>query len=212
MHEEILSLRRASFSDDNALVLTSMNNLAYAYFEAERLGQAEDLWRECLASREKVLGKSHPDTLIVLNNLTSAVTRRGQWAAAEALARTAVERTEARLDSDHLDTLNACDTLAWILIRQAKHVEAREILDDMLRRAELSVPSGSTDIARWRVNSGVCYHFLGQQEASFDEFRLAAETLSQDDPRLTSAIEHVAMDVEGKGSVQRAADLRALLD
>ena len=49
--------------------LTSMINLARVLSSQGKYDEAEEIHRQVLALRERVLGKDHPDTLTSMNNL-----------------------------------------------------------------------------------------------------------------------------------------------
>jgi len=58
--------------------LTSRNNLASAYQDAGRLGEAIPLYEHTLADSERVLGQTHPETLTSRNNLAAAYQAAGR--------------------------------------------------------------------------------------------------------------------------------------
>jgi hypothetical protein len=58
--------------------LTSRSNLAYAYQDAGRLGEAIPLYKTTLTDRERILGGTHPDTLMSRDNLAAAYRAAGR--------------------------------------------------------------------------------------------------------------------------------------
>jgi hypothetical protein len=54
------------------------NNLAHAYREAGRLGEAIPLYEQNLADCVRVLGEDHPKTLTARNNLAVAYQSAGR--------------------------------------------------------------------------------------------------------------------------------------
>jgi hypothetical protein len=65
-----------------------------------------------LESRERVLGKEHPDTLISVNNLAGCLYALGNAALALAPYRSALESRERVLGPEHPDTLVSLNNLA----------------------------------------------------------------------------------------------------
>ena len=63
--------------DRHPLTLASLNNLALLYYSQGKYDAAEQLYKECLASRKEVLGDRHPDTQQSLNNLAMFYKEQG---------------------------------------------------------------------------------------------------------------------------------------
>ena len=60
-----------------------LNNLAVFLYEAGEYDEAEDLFRESLAMKRRLLGDSHPDVATGLNNLAFVLHDSGDYSAAE---------------------------------------------------------------------------------------------------------------------------------
>ena len=69
LQERAIALQTAFLGPNHPDTLTSRNNLARAYQDADRLEQAIDLHEQTLADCERVLGPDHPDTLTTRNNI-----------------------------------------------------------------------------------------------------------------------------------------------
>ena len=76
---------------------------------------AEPLYRRVLEGYERVLGRSHPDTLGSTNNLALLLQAKGDLAGAEPLYRRALEGRERSLGPSHPDTLQSLNNLAGLL-------------------------------------------------------------------------------------------------
>ena len=72
MHEQALSAYERVLGLDHPDTLTSRGNLALAYQDAGRVGEAITLHEQALTAYERVLGPDHPDTLRSQNNLANA--------------------------------------------------------------------------------------------------------------------------------------------
>ncbi len=57
---------------------TSLNNLALLYDSQGKYAQAEPLYKQALAIKEKVLGPDHPDVAIVLENMVEFYKKIGE--------------------------------------------------------------------------------------------------------------------------------------
>jgi tetratricopeptide (TPR) repeat protein len=73
------------------------------------------LFRRALESRERVLGKEHPQTLTSVNSLAECLRALGDAAGALPLHRRALESRERVLGKEHPDTLASVNNLAGCL-------------------------------------------------------------------------------------------------
>src|SRR5437762_585064 len=64
-----------------------MNNLAVVLSDQGRYEQAEEMHRQALALKERVLGKEHPDTLTSMSNLAGVLSGQGKYEQAVELDR-----------------------------------------------------------------------------------------------------------------------------
>ena len=90
--------------------LTSMNNLAVAYWAAGKLDLAMPLFEETLKLQKAKFGPDHPDTFICMNDLAmSRIWLPGSRTGPAALEET-LKLRKAKLGPDHPDTLPAWAT------------------------------------------------------------------------------------------------------
>jgi NAD-dependent oxidoreductase involved in siderophore biosynthesis len=80
-----------------------------------RYAEAEQLTREVLADRHRVLGDDHPDTLTSRAVLARLAARQGRRAEAEALYRQVIADRTRVLGSGHPDTAAIRDEFAQLL-------------------------------------------------------------------------------------------------
>jgi tetratricopeptide (TPR) repeat protein len=55
-----------------------MNNLANGLRAEGKYPEAEELYRQALAARQRILGKDHPDTLMSMKNLADLLEAQGK--------------------------------------------------------------------------------------------------------------------------------------
>ena len=112
--------------------LTARNNLAGAYEDVGRFGEAIELYERVLADQEQVLGPDHPDTLTTRNNLAVAYHSAGRFGEAiEVCERVLADRVRV-LGPDHPDTLNARDNLALAYDSAGHLAEAIDAWEELL--------------------------------------------------------------------------------
>ena len=97
---------------DHPDTLTSRDNLANAYQDAGRTGEAITLHEQTLTDRERVLGPDHPNTLTSRGNLALAYQVAGRTGEAITLHEQNLADSERVLGPDHPDTLASRGNLA----------------------------------------------------------------------------------------------------
>ena len=99
--------------------------------------RARPLLGDALATRRRLLGDRHPDTLASINNVGSLLQEEGKLTEAEPYYREALEGYRRVRGADHPDTLRTVNFLASLLHEQGKLAEAepyyREALDGLRR-------------------------------------------------------------------------------
>ncbi|KAL4860606.1 hypothetical protein BDV12DRAFT_204865 [Aspergillus spectabilis] len=96
-----------------------------------RYSEAEILFRNVLAMRERACGPEDPDTLASISQLGSVLAQQGKYEEAEAMHRRDLAGSEKVLGPDHPDTLTSVSQLGSVLDDQGGYGEA----EAMHRRA-----------------------------------------------------------------------------
>ena len=82
---------------------SDLNERAIKLGNAGRYSEAEPLYKQSLAIREKVLGPNHPDVAATLNGLAELYRAQGRYADAEPLYKRSLAIREKALGPDHPD-------------------------------------------------------------------------------------------------------------
>ena len=114
---------------DHPDTLTSRNNLAGAYREAGRLGQAIALYEQVLTDRIRVLDEDHPDTLTSRNDLAGAYREAGRLGQAIALYEQVLTDRVRVLGEDHPNTLTSRHNLAYAYREAGRLDEAIQLFE-----------------------------------------------------------------------------------
>jgi tetratricopeptide (TPR) repeat protein len=109
-----------------------MSSLATAYYEDGRFEEAENLQRETLESRRRVLGPDHPETLLSMNSLADICDTQGRHAEAEALYREILDRRRRVLGEDSPDTLLTAIDLAEAYRGEERYGDSEKVLLETL--------------------------------------------------------------------------------
>src|SRR5262249_8639055 len=95
---------KASGTEHNPMYESCVNHLGTLLFRRGRFAGAEEVFRQSLEARRKLLGPDHPQVAISLHNVGFAVARQDRWAEAETLFREALTINTAKLGPDHPET------------------------------------------------------------------------------------------------------------
>ena len=121
---------------DHFDTLTARNNLAGAYKDVGRFGEAIELYKRVLADQERILAPDHPDTLTARNNLAVAYHSAGRFGEAiELFERVLADRVRV-LGPDHPDTLTTRNNLAGAYHFAGRFGEAIELYERVLADQE----------------------------------------------------------------------------
>jgi tetratricopeptide (TPR) repeat protein len=118
-------------SSDNPNYATRINNLAILLRCTKRMAEAELLYRQALAIRERLYGPDHIDVAQSLNNLAMVLYDTNRMVEAEPLLRRALAIHEASYGPDHPSVAVPLGNLASVLHGTNRLVEA----EAMFRRA-----------------------------------------------------------------------------
>jgi tetratricopeptide (TPR) repeat protein len=124
-----LAISEAPSNDGDQPALRSnlgdvLRDLADVLNDHGKLAEARSEFAAALASRERMLGLDHPDTLASRNNLASVLAQTGKLAEAESEFRALAEHQSRVLGPDHPDALASRNNLASVLAQTGKLAEA----------------------------------------------------------------------------------------
>ena len=141
---------------------TARNNLAGAYEDVGRFGEAIELFERVLADRERVLGPDHPDTLATCNNLAVAYHSAGRFGEAIELCERVLFERERLLGPDHPDTLITRNNLAGAYDSVGRFGEAIELYKRVLADQERILAPDHPETLTARNNLAVAYRYVGR--------------------------------------------------
>ncbi len=111
------------------------DSLARSYHLFGLFEQARPVQEAALATRRRVLGVEHPETIASLNNTARLLTDAGDYVAAEPLIRDVMEKARRVLGQDHPDTIICISNMALLLQLQGRLVEAEPYFHEALERS-----------------------------------------------------------------------------
>jgi tetratricopeptide (TPR) repeat protein len=127
----------ATLDQDDPATLATRNALGQAVAAQGRNIEAERIYRQVLAGRQRVLGDTHEDTLKTRQDLAEITEFQGRTTEAEQLYRCLLDDALHVLGSDAKLTLTAREHLAWLTALLGNNAESeaqmRELLQDRQR-------------------------------------------------------------------------------
>ena len=201
--------RSAEAEDD----LFAQSNLAGAYERAGRFAEANALQQELLATRRRVFGPNHAETLVVAGSLGTTLLSQGKDVEAEAVYRDTLERQRELLGPEHEHTLGTSSSLATALQNQGKFAEAEPVLRDTLAIQERVLGEGHTSTLNTDNGLAVLLVNTGKHAEAEGLCRIglahATRTLGPEHPASLAMARTLAITLGKQGQTTEAAALLA---
>ncbi len=112
------------FADQPVIDAALRQVLATQYAQLGMFDEAMPLQERAMATRRRVLGDDHPDTLTSISQMGLLLQGRGRLAEAETYYREALENRRRVLGDEHPDTLISISNMDFLLQSQGKLAEA----------------------------------------------------------------------------------------
>ncbi|GFH61760.1 TPR-like protein [Chaetoceros tenuissimus] len=146
MHDWVLKvsigeLAKAEARADPMDELDSKNLVATLYHDQGAYKEALPLLKDCLAKREVMLGKDHPDTLVSMSALAEVYENIGKYDLAEPLYKHTLEKRETMLGDSHPLTLASMSNLAGLHHLQGKFSDAESLYKICLAKIKKTLGS-----------------------------------------------------------------------
>jgi tetratricopeptide (TPR) repeat protein len=145
LDEIIQPLQEASREVYLALAALQLN-ISRHYETIGDFQSAAPMAQASLASRETMLGKTHPDTLASMHRLASALQCQGKFDEAEKMGWQTLRLREKMLSTEHSDILASMHSLTLVLTSQGKFDEAKKMGWQTLRLREKMLSTEHPDI------------------------------------------------------------------
>lgn len=195
------SEEKALFYNRKGLVLSALG----------RSGQAELLFKQALAIREKVLGPEHPDVAKSLTNLGGLYKRQGQYAHAEALYQQALTIAEKTLDPDHPEVAINLANLAELYRLQNRYSQAESLYQRALTIAEKVWGLDQSYVTIVLNNLAALYRSTGQYSKAESLLQHALKTrertLGAEHPHVAGDLNNLAILYVDQGHYVQAEPL-----
>jgi tetratricopeptide (TPR) repeat protein len=153
-------INRWSFESSAAAGL--LNDAGVYLYERGRYTDAEPLYQQALAIREKTLGPEHPDLAQSLNNLAGLYATQGRYIKAEPLYQRALAIREKALGPEDRDVAWSLNDLGVLYYSQDQYGKAEPLLQRALAIWETALGPDHRDVATCLSNLAGLYAIQGQ--------------------------------------------------
>eukprot|EP00955_Chlamydomonas_euryale_P078335 363132-Chlamydomonas_euryale.AAC.15 len=165
------------------------------------------MYRQVLASRTKILGEEHPNTLTSMNNLAMLLKSNGKLKDAEPLCKKTLQGRVRVLGENHPNTLSALSNLASVIKVLANYRQLLRLQKIMQQSATLTNSAHPDHLMlRCRVQE------LGRYNEAEAMFRTALkgrmEALGPSHPDTKSSMEWLTRLLEQQNRSEEAAIIR----
>ena len=196
---------------DHPDTLASRSNLALAYLDAGRVGDAITVQEETLRVQERVLGPDHPDTLGSRDNLATAYLAADRITEAIAMHEQVLATRERVLGADDLDTLISRDNLALAYDAAGRTTEAIRLRKQTLDARERLLGPGHSQTLASRNNLAVAYRAAGRTAEAITEqeetLRAQEQVLGPHHPDTLTSRNNLAVAYRAAGRTAEAITL-----
>ncbi|MBO0699740.1 MAG: serine/threonine protein kinase, partial [Zavarzinella sp.] len=166
---------------DHPDTLASMNNLAAAYADAGRPGEALRLHEETFRLKKAALGLGHRDTLVSMHNLAASYSAVGRADEAIKLHVEALRLMKDVLGPDNPDTLSCMSGLGESYFAAGRIPEAIQLHEETLRQRKAVLGSDHADTLASMTNLAASYIAAGRTQ---EGLQLLEETLRHQNAKL----------------------------
>ena len=153
--------------------------------------KAIELHKKALATREKLLGPDHPDTLGSMNNLALGYQAAGKRDLALPLYEETLKLRKAKLGPDHPDTLNSMGSLAYGYLAAGKLDLALPLFEETLKCCKAKLGPDHPDTLTTMSNLASGYQAAGKLDLALplheETLKLRKAKLGPDHPDTLTA-------------------------
>jgi len=164
--------------------------------DLKRYDEAEPIFREVLAVRERTVGDSHDRTRNSLNNLGLVLSLQNKLDEAEVLYRRALTVERKLLGDDHIDVLALVHNLAGVERKRGNLAQAETLHRDAVERASRTLGDDRPEPGLFRVGLAQTLQLRGRPDEAAREFASARATLVRaygvEHPRVARVDEMIA--------------------
>jgi tetratricopeptide (TPR) repeat protein len=196
------------FKDDPATDASLRQAVADLYRTIGLYPESLPLQESALATRRRVLGEEHPDTLISINNMGFLLQAQGKLDQAERYLREALEKSRRALGVEHRQTLIAINNMSTVLYAQGRLTESEQYAREVLEIRGRVLGEEHPDTLISVHNMGSVLQEQGKLDQAEPYLRKALEksrrVLGEEHPDTLISISNMGSLLESQGKLDQA--------
>ena len=198
-------------------LLYAMSRLASSLSRQGKLKEAESLYRQCVAGRERTGGATDSNTLESSHNLALVLRKRGKLSEAVSLYRKVLTGKQSTLGVDHPSTASTMCELGGALLDREDFEEAETLLRTALTVEQKEKGEGHPSTLITLSNLALLLQKTGRLEEAESlrrkELRITEEKLGPLNPETLTSVSNLGGLVDQQGKFEEAEQLyrRALV-
>jgi CHAT domain-containing protein len=127
--------------------IAALSQVGWCLGQQRRFTEEEEVYRQVLALREKLLGPDHDDTAAALEDMRSTLSEQRKLAEAEEFGRRALEILEKTHGLEYPATLSALRGIGWVRGQMRRYAEQEEVYRQVLSLREKVMGARHEDTA-----------------------------------------------------------------
>ena len=211
LREALATRRELSSGRDDADLAGSMNDLANLLRRKADYAEAEELYRDALAMRQRIYGDEHPEVATILNNLGTVRDRQSDYDGAESCYRQALSIRKKALGNRHENIAESQNALANVLRRMGEYEEAEVLYKDSLALRRELYGGRHPDVAESLNNLAFLYYTTGDYQRAEPLYReslaLRRTVLGDDHPEVAHSMTNLARLLRKTNRLEEAEPL-----
>ena len=197
------------FKDDPATDASLRQALASLYQSIGLYDAAYPLQKSALATRRRVLGEEHPDTIQSINNMGGLLQGKGRLTEAEPYFLEALEKCRCVFGEEHPNTITLIVNMGVLLQAQSRLVEAEACFRDALGKYRRVLGEEHPSTITAIFNMGVLLKSQGKLAEAEPYYRDALErgrrVLGEEHPDAITYIANMGVLLQSQGKLVEAA-------
>jgi tetratricopeptide (TPR) repeat protein len=198
-------------TDDEKATPGLLSKVGESFRQLGKYKEAEQVYRQALQLREKVLGNEHPSTLGNMNNLALVLDSQEKYKEAQQIHRQALELREKVLGKEHPSTLDSIDNLAVVLGSKGKYEEAEQMNRQALQLREKVLgrehPSTLASIDNLAIILGSQGKYEEAEQIHRQALELREKVLGKEHPSTLASIDNLAVVLGSQGKYEEAEQI-----
>ncbi|HEY5028023.1 MAG TPA: tetratricopeptide repeat protein [Candidatus Angelobacter sp.] len=207
-HALLSSKHVIDYNFEFAAAATLLRNAGFYLHQRAQYAEAEPLYNQGLAIREKTYGREHPDTAESLSKLAWLYSNQGKYAKSESLEKRALEIREKVLGPEHSETATCLHNLALLYYNQGRYGEAEPLFQRALGIKEKALGPDHPEVSTNLHNLALLYQSQRRLKEAEPLLQRALEiterVLGPEHPHTSASLHNVATLYQSQGRLEEA--------